>query len=102
MKFFDGYIQHKREMFLGEQGKLITDDMFKKYVEKYGEEKAVGYLHAINDFTAQFEVILGGGYCRDGVPQSGNSVRTYTRELVNHNKTFLSIRKSDDSNDFKL
>lgn len=89
MKLWDGYLQHKREMFVGEQGTLIKQADIEKYLAENGPEKAAGYLEALNDFTAQMEVILGGGYCRNGVPNSGPRVRKYLGELVDHNKSFL-------------
>ena len=100
MDFFDGFIQHKRNVTIGEQGQLTSDADFAQYVEEHGEEQAIGYLKAMNDFTAYAEVILGGGYCRDGVPDSGHMVRKFLRELVDHNKTFLRTKSKEFDLDF--
>jgi hypothetical protein len=89
MKLWDGYLQYKRDMYVGKQGIQIDDDAFEKYVTENGVEKASGYLEAMNDFVAQIDVILGGGYCRDGIPNSGHIVRKHLRELVDHDKKFV-------------
>gem|GEM_PF-5494989 len=87
-------------MFLGEQGIDIDESMLQEYVAKYGEEKAIGYLQAISDFTAHMEVILGGGFCRNDVPAKGPAVRKHLGEFVNHNKKFLKAHRSNS--DIKL
>ncbi len=102
MNFFDGYIQFKKEMFLGKQGIEIDEPMFKAYVEKYGEQSAIGYLHAVSDFNAHAEVMLGGGYCRNGIPESGHMVRKFLREFVDHNKEFLKSHQPNPNSNLTL
>jgi hypothetical protein len=89
MDFFDGYIEFKRNLAIGEQGKLIQAADFEKFVEQFGLERATGYLEAMQDFTAYAEVILGGGFCRNGVAETGHMVRKNLGELVNYNNKFL-------------
>lgn len=74
---------------MGDQGERITEEAFKKFAVKHGKEKAAIYLAALNDFNNQLEAILGGGFCRDGVAQSGHMVKKEIIELRDHNKQFL-------------
>ncbi|MCX2495236.1 hypothetical protein OQX63_17230 [Pedobacter sp. PF22-3] len=101
VEFFDGYIEFKREMTVGEQGRLIQEDDFKKFTDKFGNERTLGYLEAMKDFNAHLEVILGGGYCRNGVAETGHMVRKYLCEFVDHNTKFLSKMKQNQSSTLK-
>ncbi|MBW4889198.1 hypothetical protein KXQ82_05705 [Mucilaginibacter sp. HMF5004] len=89
MDFFEGYIDFPRSIAIGQQGKLIEESDFERYEAKFGRERALGYLQALNDFTAYSETILGGGYCRNGVPESIHMVNKNFKELVDHNQKFL-------------
>ncbi len=86
---FHDFIQFKKEVFLGEQGQLISEQTFEIYKATNGFEMATAYLQALHDFNAQLEVILGGGFCRNGVPTSGHVVRNKIMELRDHNLDFL-------------
>ncbi len=102
MDLFDGYIDFKREIFVGEQGCLIKKEDFENYTARFGYERALGYLQALNDFNAYAEVILGGGYCRNGVPETPHLVKKYLQELTDHNYTFLTKFGLNSASGIKL
>jgi len=102
MNFKEDYIEFKRNISVGEQGKLIQDADFDKYVEKFGIDRALGYLEAIRDFNAYAEVILGGGYCCSGFAETGHMVRKHLCEFVDHNSNFLNKIVNKEDFDLKL
>ncbi|OOQ57395.1 hypothetical protein [Mucilaginibacter pedocola] len=82
-------IKFKKKTFLGNQGEFINDENFQIFAEKHGAEQAMVYLQALNDFTRQLEVILGGGFCRNGITTSGKKLQKRIENLVEHNIDFM-------------
>lgn len=94
-------IVFKKKTFLGAQGELVNNANFQAYLAKNGEDQAIAYLQALNDFTRQLEVILGGGFVRNGFTTTGKKLQKRVENLVDHNVSFLKSY-TNDGEDIKL
>lgn len=81
--------------FFGEIGKPLTVENYEVYRQEHGDERALGYLQAIQDFTEEFKIMLNKKHNdrfnanHNGRPASGQIVINFIDKLCLHNQNFL-------------
>lgn len=81
-------IEHP-QLTIGDE--ILTKESFEKYKADFGDDRAKGYLSAVETFNIEIAKILGPGFdgTGGGQPSYGTRVRKELIKLFDHNEEFL-------------